>query len=61
MKIDRKDKAPTPSSPSVVKDHDDYGGIGPEEFAHRIQADNEARYGELIRNAKWEPVGEPGW
>lgn len=61
MPADRTYKTVSPAARSSVEDHDDYGGIGPEEFARRIQADNDARYGELIRNAKWEPVGEPGW
>jgi hypothetical protein len=44
-----------------VPDSEDYGGIGPEEFERRILADQEERYGDLIRNAQWEPAGEPGW
>jgi hypothetical protein len=51
------DKAPS----STVKDCDDYGGIGIDEFSRRIQADNDKRYGDVIRNADWVPVGEPGW
>lgn len=39
----------------------DYGGIGPEDFARLIQADNDERYGEILRTAKWEPVGEALW
>ncbi|MBY3158342.1 hypothetical protein HFO56_39270 [Rhizobium laguerreae] len=50
-----------PANPPASTDHDDYGHIGPEDFERRIQADNDARNGELIRNAKWEPVGEPAW
>jgi hypothetical protein len=53
---------PDPDDPgSPVDDSDDYGSIGPEEFARRIQTDNDARYGTLIRNASWVSVGEPGW
>lgn len=61
MSEDHKDGTAKPAVRSVIEDHDDYGGIGPEEFSRRIQADNDARFGELFRDAKWEPVGEPGW
>jgi hypothetical protein len=43
------------------EDRSDYGNIGPEEFGRRIQADNDERYGNLIRNVRWIAVGEPGW
>jgi hypothetical protein len=54
MKSETEKKSAKPAS-------EDYGGIGPEEFERRIVADNEERNGELIRKAKWEPIGEPGW
>ncbi|MGY5795240.1 transposase len=41
-------------SSTAIKDTDDYGGIGIEEFSRRIQADNDALYGSVIRNAFWE-------
>lgn len=44
-----------------VPDHEDYGGIGIEEFSRRVEADMRERYGSLLRNAVWVPVGEPGW
>jgi hypothetical protein len=58
MPADRTDEAAMPAGRSAVEEHDDYGGIGLEEFELRIRADNDTRYGELIRNAKWEQVGE---
>ncbi len=48
-------------SSTAIRDTDDYGGIGLEEFSRRIQADNDARYGDVIRNASWEDAGEAGW
>lgn len=44
-----------------IRPSDDYGHVGIEEFSRRIQEDNDKRYGELIRSAKWKPVGDPGW
>lgn len=45
----------------TIKDSDDYGGMGFEEFSRRIQSDNDARYGDVIRNASWEDIDESGW
>lgn len=48
-------------SSTSMKDSEDYGGVSLEEFSRRIQADNDARYGDVIRAASWEDVGEAGW
>lgn len=45
----------------TVDDSKDYGGIGLEEFSRRIQNDNDGRYGEIFRGAKWQAVGPAGW
>ncbi|OLP58864.1 hypothetical protein BJF93_22785 [Xaviernesmea oryzae] len=48
-------------APKPVQDHDDYGGVGADEFGRRIKADNEKRHGDTIRNSDWKPFGEAGW
>lgn len=45
----------------AVDDSKDYGGIGLEEFSRQIQNDNDGRYGEILRGAKWQAVGPAGW
>lgn len=44
-----------------IADHEDYGTLGAEEFARRIQADNAEAHGALIAGLAWAPSGKAGW
>lgn len=45
----------------VALPSDDYNGMPLEEWKEEIAKDVQDRFGDVIQNATWEPMGEAGW